>query len=167
MNEPIAAGPAEDSEPPFARPASVLGTVEADLAGRIRQLEQGARADSQSRAAVSRGDADGAKETLRVPRPDFHLMFRDYVYFWIGSVGDAGSEIAIGRRYRDVFFDLQRFDCPGGSWGPDEAIQQFLRGKIRINFVPQSLNYEALPASAGEQYPLTVERLEAAFDNIT
>lgn len=170
LDEPIDALPLEDSDPPpgMTPRLSILGSLDADLAGRIRRLEQEARADSQSRAAVSRGASeDEDRETLRVPRPDFHLMFRDYVYFWIGGVGEPGSEIAIGRRYRDVFFDLHRFSCVGAAGGPDEAIQKFLRGKIRTNFVPQSLNYEALPESAGEQYPLTVERLEAAFDQIT
>jgi len=176
IDEIVAALPVEESDPnhrrsaapPPPRPASVLGAVEADLAGRIRRLERGERADSgPSASPESAPSAPAAPEKLRVPRPDFHLMFRDYVYFWIGEPGGAESEIAIARRYRDVFFDLHRFACPGGGWGPDDAVQQFLRAKIRTNFVPQSLNYEALPEAAGDQHPLTVERLEGAFDEIT
>ncbi len=49
----------------------------------------------------------------------------------------------------------------------DDALQAFLRGKIRENFVPQSLSYEELPGGAGERTPIDVARLELAFAAIT
>ncbi len=183
--EPIAALPLEDSDPDHAATSSsslgritqemmtspsLLGVLEADVAGRIRKTERAERRDLQEAGSITSSaslPAASSPEKLRVPRPDFHLMFRDYVYFWIGTPGGEDSEIAVGRRYRDVFFDLHRFPSEGPEWGPDDAVRAFLRSKIRKNFVPQSLNYEALPDGAGERYPLSVERLEAAFDDVT
>jgi hypothetical protein len=137
--------------------------LEAELAGRIRRVETGVAPQDRRRPTAA---PPAVRETLKVPRPDFNLIFRDYVYFWIGPVGHPSSEIAVGRRYRDVFFDLQRFSGSGSAWGPKEAIEQFLRGKIQTNFVPRSLSHEALPEGAGEVVPLTVERLDAAFAQI-
>jgi len=104
-----------------------------------------------------------------VRRPDFGLVFRDYVYFWVGPEGDLDSEVAVGRKYRDVFFDLHRFGRPAGAreWDAAAAVREFLRRKIRANFVPQNLSYEDLPEGAGPQHPLTVEQLDAVFDTIT
>ncbi len=110
-----------------------------------------------------------APERLSVPRPDFHVLFRDYVTFWVGEEGKDGSWIAIGRRYRDVFFDLQRFDTPldRPGFAIDDALEAFLRGKIRENFVPQSLSYEELPPGAGPRTAVDVAQLERAFAAIT
>ena len=110
-----------------------------------------------------------APERLNVPRPDFHVLFRDYVTFWVGEEGDERRWLAVGRRYRDVFFDLHRFDRPIDAldWGVEDALQAFLRVKIRENFVPQSLSYEELPAGAGERCPIDVGQLERAFAAIT
>lgn len=119
--------------------------------------------------ATSSEPAGVAPERLSVPRPDFHVLFRDYVTFWVGGEGREGTWLAVGRRYRDVFFDLHRFDRPidAREWGVDDALQAFLRGKIRENFVPQSLSYEELPAGAGERTPIDVAQLERAFAAIT
>jgi hypothetical protein len=124
------------------------------------------------RAAPSgSGNATGSnpfvRERLQIARPDFAVLFKDYVWFWVRPRG-ASPLIAVGRRYRDVFFDLHRFAAdPSGAWGPDDAIREFLRSKIRDNFVPQSLSYESLPDGAEEPEPLGVERLDRAFEAIT
>jgi hypothetical protein len=119
--------------------------------------------------ATQPAETGPAPERLSVPRPDFHVLFRDYVTFWVGDDGAEDAWIAVGRRYRDVFFDLHRFDRPAGAadWGVDDALQAFLRGKIRENFVPQSLSYEELPAGASERTPIDVGQLERAFAAIT
>ena len=74
----------------------------------------------------------------------------------------------IGRRYRDVLFDLHRFAPDGGQrLDADGAIEAFMRGKLRDNFVPRSLSYEEIPANAGPVELLTVERLDRAFARIS
>jgi hypothetical protein len=177
-DEPIPAMPYEDEPIAAATTApgamaspSLLGALDDAFAERLRGVERSLMRQSQERARpVSGAAVEGTarKERLRVPRPDFHVLFKDYVYFWVGPAGDVGSELAVGRRYRDVFFDLHRFRPPDqGEWGAQEAIQTFLRAKVRTNFVPQSLSYEALPDGAGELFPLSIERLEDAFDAIT
>ncbi len=177
-DEPIPAMPYDEEPisgvttlPGAAAAPSLLGSLDEEFARRLGEAEQEAIRQSQARARPVQGpSAEGGprKERLRVPRPDFHVLFKDYVYFWIGSPGEHGSELAVGRRYRDVFFDLHRFRPPeDGEWGVPEAIQAFLRSKIRTNFVPQSLSYEALPEGAGELFPLSIARLEDAFDAIT
>jgi hypothetical protein len=169
-DEPIAALPFEEepTEPSLPASPSLLGTLGQEFAELVQATEQSLMRDSQVRARPVRSDGP-RKERLKVPRPDFHVLFKDYVYFWVGPVGEPGAEFAIGRRYRDVFFDLHRFQAPADEpdWGVDQAIRIFLRAKIRSNFVPQSLSYEALPSGAGDQFSLTVERLENAFDAIT
>lgn len=177
-DEPIPTMPYEDepisgvtTRPGAEASPSLLGRLDEDFTARLLEAEKELISRSQTRARPVQGppaEPGERKERLRVPRPDFHVLFKDYVYFWIGTPGEAGAELAVGRRYRDVFFDLHRFRPPEeGEWGAQEAIQAFLRNKIRTNFVPQSLSYEALPEGAGELFPLSIARLEDAFDAIT
>jgi hypothetical protein len=136
---------------------SLLGPVESDLAERIAVVERRRYRDRRGRDASS-GRA----------HPDFSVLFKDYVVFWVGQTGSQGVWLGIGRRYRDVLFDLHRFpvsDRPAG-WGPDDAIVEFLRVKAATNYAPQSLSYERVPAGAQAQKPLTVERLRRAFDRL-
>ncbi len=85
--------------------------------------------------------------------------------FWVGDPVDDSAYVAIGRRYRDVFFDLHRFERPPNvpEWGRNQAVEDFLRKKRRDNFVPQSLAYEEPPPNAGAMTPLEVRDLDRAW----
>jgi len=135
---------------------SLLGAVEGDLSARIAALER----------RRSRPSGPGRSRSGGAQRPDFQVLFKDYILFWVGGHDDLDAWIGIGRRYRDVLFDLYRFDRPGddSAWGPDEAILAFLRAKAATKYTPQSLSYERMPPAARRPTPLTVERLERAFD---
>ncbi len=162
-----------------ARP-SLLGKLESDLAARIADLEGTskpaprpsgtARKPAPPPRELAPKSATAPRPTPRAPaaparRPDFDVLFRDYVTFWVGDPADDSSFVAIGRRYRDVFFDLHRFERPPGAtdWGRNQAVEDFLRKKRRDNFVPQSLAYEEKPPGAGSMSPLEVLDLDRAW----
>jgi hypothetical protein len=143
--------------------SSLLGAVQSSLSSRIAALEQRLSEPRPARVAPK-----VAPPRPAVPRPDFQVLFKDYILFRVGLPDGTAPWIGIGRRYRDVLFDLHRFDAPPSdpNWGPDDAVVAFLRAKAATKYAPQSLSYERLPAGAQSQMPLTVERLERAFDQL-
>ena len=143
-------------------PESLLGVLDAGFLERLAHVAPDVAPQVASRKAKSR--TAPRPEQVRVVRPDFATLFKDYVIF---DIGDR-SEVAIGRRYKDVLFDLHRFPRPAEpGWVPDRAVDAFMRAKVRDNFVPRSLSYDEVPAGAGPLEPLTLESLERAFDRVT
>ena len=143
---PRGAGPSRAR--PYSTPAgpSLLGVLEEDFTSRLEDFEQ--------RRTSAKNGADP-----RQADPDFQVLFRDYVVFRVG-VG-AGSWVGIGRRYRDVLFDLHRFD--GEGLDHNAAVMAFLHRKLETGYAPQSLRPEPIPAGAEAPEPLTSARLERAF----
>jgi|GEM_PF-6004472 len=102
------------------------------------------------------------------PKPDFGVLFVDYVLFTVPDPERPHPAWAVGRRYRDVLFDLHWMRAPTGVplWTAEEAVLDFLRRKVRDNFVPRSLSYEPVPEGAGDLQPLDRMLLEAAWEKI-
>ena len=144
--------PLPQAETPELAAAAVEDPVESEEAG-PDELALGEEAAASSRPAG---------------RPDLPVLFGDYAWFAVGAPGEPGYEIAIGRCFGDVFFDLHRFTAPGEeeSWGLREAIGEFLRAKIRANFVPQNLNHESLPEDSEEPSSLPLDLVESIYDTI-
>ena len=168
-----------EPEPASAPAARAAGTPSPSLLGRLEPdfLDVLAAAAPEVAPELAARQARGRRaarpgapkpETVKVKRPDFAALFRDYVVFDVDVDGGADAEVAIGRRYKDVLFDLHRFRPPArGDWGRDEALDEFMRVKVRDNFVPRSLSYDEVPPGAGPLDPLPPEALERAFDRVT
>jgi hypothetical protein len=122
-------------------------------------------------APLPSGDGLGVTAPARRqgrPKPDFGVLFVDYAVFTVPDPERPHDAWAIGRRYRDVLFDLHWMRAPTGVpiWTVEEAVLDFLRRKVRDNFVPRSLSYEPVPEGAGELQPLDVRLLDAAWEEI-
>jgi hypothetical protein len=146
--DPTSPGAGRSPSRAYSAPAgpSLLGVLEEGFTGRLERFEQ--------RRTAAKNGADP-----RQASPDFQVLFRDYVVFRVGD--GSGSWVGIGRRYRDVLFDLHRFD--GEDLDQNAAVTAFLRRKLETGYAPQSLRPEPIPAGAEAPEPLTLERLERAF----
>ena len=145
---------------------SLLGALDAGFLGRLADAAPDVAPQVASREARRKKSTPAAPrpEPVRVARPDFSALFRDYVVFDIRALG----EVAIGRRYKDVLFDLHRFPRSTGSEAArQKVLDEFMRLKVRDNFVPRSLSYDEVPEGAGTLHPLTIDSLEQAFDRVT
>ena len=148
---------------------SLLGVLNLDFVARLQRVELELARPVGAASRVVPSQASPKKERLAVTRPDFAALFKDYVWFWIGPPKAPGAAIAIGRRYRDVLFDLHRFSPTAGAhagFEVEDAVTEFLRQKVGENFVPQHLSYEEIPADAGEILPLPTALLDRAFARV-
>jgi len=159
--------PAPVPAPPTAQ--SLLGRLEPDFLDLLAAVEPDAVPHrAPTKAPLRKRPLAPKPETVKAVRPDFSSLFRDYVIFDIGAPGAPDAEIAIGRRYKDVLFDLHRFPPPpGAKWGHEQAVDEFMRLKVRDNFVPRSLSYDEVPPGAGPLESLSIENLVSAFDRVT
>lgn len=163
---PLSSSPAAPAAPGSARRAapSLLGALDADFLQRLADAAPDVAPQVASREAKARQKQAPTPEKVRVARPDFANLFRDYVIFEIEVPGQP--EVAIGRRYKDVLFDLHRFPNEGDD-PRSAALDSFMRSKVRDNFVPRSLSYEEIPVGAGELEVLPLASLEHAFERVT
>lgn len=149
----------DDVAVPAARPEqvfSLLGVLEADFMRALQEYEF-------DRESLPPGGARGASGK----QPDFVALFEDYMIFPVGRFDTEGSAIGIARPHRDQLFDLHLFPVSQDwSWGPDEAIDEFMRAKVRANFVPLAFEYVDIPEAAGAMVPLRPEQLERAFERV-
>jgi|GEM_PF-3637203 len=135
---------------------SLLGVLEADFAVLLQEYELGPQSLPP----------EGVPE-VRVARPDFGVLFEDYMIFPIGRLITPGSAIGIGRRHRHQIFDLHLFAVPRDpGWRPEQAVDEFMRAKVSANFVPLAFEYAEIPPDAGPMEPLTPRRLERAFQRV-
>lgn len=133
--------------------ASLLGVLDRDFADRLAEFEMGPL------------QVDSAISLKEVPR--FGDLFRDYVIFPIGRLGRPGAAIGIGRPYKDKMVDLHTFAVPDDpSWRSEDAVVAFLRRKIASDFLIDRVEYEPVPAGAGEMDPLSAGRLGRAWRRI-
>ncbi len=148
---------------------SLLGRLDPDFLDLLAAVDPDAvPRRAPPKAAPRKRPIAPRPETVKAVRPDFSSLFRDYVIFDIGLPGTPDAEIAIGRRYKDVLFDLHRFPLPlGAEWGHSQAVDEFMRVKVRDNFVPRSLSYDEVPSGAGPLESLSIENLVSAFDRVT
>ncbi len=184
LGDDLFAAPAPAGPPSYTgsapKPLSLLGRLEPDFLAVLADAAPDVAPQVATRQARDRRPSTPASspppappappkpETVRVVRPDFAALFRDYVVFEIDAAGAAPPVVAIGRRYKDVLFDLHRFEAPPGQpWGRQAALDEFMRAKVRDNFVPRSLSYDEVPSGAGPLQELTLQSLEDAFLRVT
>ena len=153
---------------------SLLGVVGDDLVDRLAQLvgytppsNAAASGDlgSGGFSAVAGGEHHRKtgvnKELLRVPVPELDDLIVDYHVLCLD--GGAHWEFWIGRLALGQLFDLHRYKLPrDGSVAEasDQALDRFLRDKVREDFLPLGSRYSPLPTNGSE--PVPVSRRTAA-----
>lgn len=143
-------------EPSPGRALSLLGVLEVEFVETLREH------DLKQSSPITEGRRGGG-----VAKPDFGSLFDSYVIFPVGRLGTKEAAIGIARRTGDQLFDLHLFPVHHvSSWGPEEAIEEFMRAKIDANFVPLAFEYEDIPGNAGAMETLSLQRLHSAFDRV-
>ncbi|MDP7115348.1 MAG: hypothetical protein QGH45_25450, partial [Myxococcota bacterium] len=152
-------------EPPVPLgPDRLLGALDDDVAARVAEALAPPAPQVQPepvRRAEAVEPSRGLAEETSLSPPDLEQLLADY-YIVVRPVSD-GSDVWIGRLFRDKLFDLHRYQMPsvaGGGMDLDRVIESFLRDKIDENFLTFGSRFDAIPADGSEPVSLPIDVAE-------
>ena len=150
-------------------PESLLGPLDAAIAGRVRDALRPAAADPSPVPVVpGKPVNERVAETGRTSHdepslspPDLRQLLADYVM--VVQAVDGRNEVWIGRLFRNKLFDLHRYDVDAATTGGldvDDVLERFLRDKIDENFLTFGTRFESLPEDGSEPVPLPLTQTQ-------
>ncbi len=148
-----APSPAVAAAPPADARPSLLGALDGRVVDRISSVlgrpyphGGGSRRWDGTERSVDVPDGPERGERARVPTPELEVALAGY--HMVVRMLEHESEVWIGRLAEQVLFDLHRYRMPTPPHGGIDlsgVLEQFLRDKVREDFLAFGTRYAALP----------------------